>query len=528
MSKKATFGKYARAGLLKGADTLADAVKVTLGPKGRNCVIQKGWGKPQITKDGVTVAKAVDPKDLMELTGAQLLREAAQKTADQAGDGTTTATVLAQAMIHGGLSLLEGGANPVALKRGMDAACESVVANLRLGSKAADDLEKVASVSANDPAVGKVIADILTRVGKEGVVTVEDGKTFGIETDVVQGLRIRRGFISPYFQTDQARGEAVMEGSSSVPVPVLVTDMKIDDVSRFGAMVEKLASGGIRSLTIVCDDLVGESLATCVINTVRGAFRIVAVKAEGFGEEKEARLKDLCASLGATLVSDKTGKTFEAVTADDLGHCDRVVSTRDHTTFIGGKGNAFAVAERVASVKGEIETADSDYRKSQLKERLAGLTGGIGVIRVGAPTDAELSELKDRIDDALHATQAAAEEGIVEGGGLALYRAQKASSATEATGNTDFDKGFVIVLDACKVPNKVILENAGLDASLEGQNVDASTGVQVGDMVESGIIDPLKVVRCALQNAVSAASMFLTTECSLVHIPDGKDPLPGV
>ena len=524
-SKNILFGVNARQKLKKGVDTLADAVKVTLGPKGRNVLLERSFGGPSITKDGVTVAKEIDLKDPVENLGAKSVREVASKTADIAGDGTTTATVLAQAIFTEGNKFVTAGANPMELKRGIDKAVQVVVNDIQAQSKAVSgrkEIEQVATVSANsDELIGKQIAHAMERVGQDGVITVEEASGMADELDIVEGMQFNRGYLSPYFANQET-----MEVALDNPL-ILVFEKKITSMKSIVGILEPVAKAG-RSLLIIAEDIEGEALATLVLNKMRGALQVAAVKAPAFGDRKKAMLEDIAILTGGSFVSDDCGMTLESITMDHLGSAKRVVITKDNCTIIAGKGSPESISARVAHIKVQIDTCTSDYETTQLKERLAKLAGGVAVIKVGAATETAMKEKKDRIDDALSATRAAIEEGIVAGGGIALIRAQKALQSLELTG--DEKLGVEIIKRALEEPARTISSNAGYDASVVVNTIKEKSGregfnAKTGkycDLVESGIIDPAKVTRSAIQHASSIAGLLLTTEATICEIPEEK------
>jgi chaperonin GroEL len=527
-SKKITFGMDAREKIRKGVDILADTVKVTLGPKGRNVVFERSFGAPTITKDGVTVAKEIELEDKLENMGAQMVREVASKTADVAGDGTTTATVLAQAIFREGNKYVTAGANPMELKRGIDKAVEKVVEHIKTVSKNVSgkkEIEQVATISANaDSTIGKLIADAMERVGRDGVITVEEAKGMQDEMDVVEGMQFDRGYLSAYFVTNAEKMETEMEN----PL-ILIFEKKISSMKPLLPILEQVARSG-RPLVIIAEDVEGEALATLVVNKLRSILNVAAVKAPGFGDRRKAMLEDIAVLTGGQVVSEDLGIKLEKVTLQDLGSAKRVIMTKDNCTIIEGFGSADAIKGRVAQIRMQLENTTSDYDKEKLQERLAKLSGGVAVIRVGAATETEMKEKKDRIEDALHATRAAVEEGIVAGGGVALLRAQKAIDALKLEG--DEKLGAQIVRRAIEEPLRIIVANAGVDASVivnrvreESENIgfDARKGVYV-DMIEEGIIDPAKVTRSAMQYAASIAGLLLTTEAAICEIPEEKKP----
>lgn len=532
MSKKIVFGAEARERIRKGVDTLADAVKVTLGPLGRNVVIERSFGAPSITKDGVTVAKEITLEDKLENMGAQMVREVASKTADIAGDGTTTATVLAQAIFREGNKFVTAGANPMELKRGIDKATEAVANYIKENAAPVSDkkeIEQIATISANsDETIGALIAQAMERVGRDGVITVEEAKGMKDELDVVEGMQFDRGYLSPYFVTNQEKMEAVLENPF-----LLIVEKKVTSMKSLLPILEQVAKAG-RSLLIIAEDVEGEALATLVVNRLRGVLNIAAVKAPGFGDRRKAMLEDIAILTGGKLISEDIGLKLENITIYDLGQTKRIVLTKDDCTIIEGCGDADAIKARVAQIRIQIENSSSDYDKEKMQERLAKLAGGVAVIRAGAATETEMKEKKDRIDDALHATRAAVEEGIVAGGGVALLRAQKAVDALKLEGDQQF--GAQIVRRALEEPLRVISSNAGYEASVivnkvkgEAHNIgfDAKKGEYV-DMVQAGIIDPAKVTRSAIQHAASIAGLMLTTEASVCDNPEDKKETPSM
>jgi chaperonin GroEL len=525
-SKLLKFGEEARRALEAGVDKLADAVAITLGPKGQNVVLDKKWGAPTITNDGVTIAKEVELEDPWENMGAQLTKEVATKTNDVAGDGTTTATVLARAMVHGGMRNVAAGANPMALKRGIEKAVIAVVEQIKAQSKDVEskaEIAQVASISAADLAVGEVIAEALDKVGKDGVVTVEESNTFGMELEFTEGMQFDKGYISPYFVSDPERQEAVLEEPY-----VLLVNKKISSVSELLPVLEKVMQAS-KPLMIVAEDVEGEALATLVVNKIRGTFNAVAIKAPGFGDRRKAMLQDIATLTGGQVVSEEVGLKLDGVTLDLLGGARRVVVTKDDTTIIEGKGTAEDVTGRINQIKAEIDKTDSDWDKEKLQERLAKLSGGVAVVKVGAATEVELKEKKHRIEDALSATRAAVEEGIVPGGGVTLIRAEAALDKLDLEG--DEATGARIVRDALAEPARRIASNAGYEGAIIVQQIraeskkgfDAAKGEWV-DMVKAGIIDPAKGTRSALQNAATIAALVLTTESAVVEKPEEEEP----
>jgi chaperonin GroEL len=529
-AKEVKFHDGARARILKGVNVLADAVKVTLGPKGRNVVNEKSFGSPVITKDGVSVAKEIELKDKFENMGAQMVKQVASKTADVAGDGTTTATVLAQAIVKEGMKYVTAGMNPMDLKRGIDKATEAVVAELKVLSKPCStnkEIAQVAALSANaDSAIGDIIAKAMEKVGKEGVITVEDGKSLDNELDVVEGMQFDRGFISPYFVNNPDKQTCVLDE----PL-VLLHDKKISNIRDLLPVLEEVAKAG-RPLLIIAEDLEGEALATLVVNSMRGILKVAAVKAPGFGDRRKAMLEDIAILTGGTVIAEEVGKQLDKTTIADLGRAKRVEIHKDTTTIIDGAGDQAAIKARVATLRAEIENSTSDYDKEKLQERIAKLAGGVAVIKIGAATEVEMKEKKDRVDDALHATRAAVEEGIVPGGGVALLRARAAIRDLKGA-NEDQDAGIKIVLRAIEEPLRAIAFNAGDEASVVIDKVLAGKGAwgynagtsHYGDLIEMGVIDPTKVTRTALQNAASVAGLILTTDASVAEAPKEEKPV---
>ena len=530
MAKRIEFDLEARDGIKRGVDALANAVKVTLGPKGRNVIIGKAFGAPQVTKDGVTVAKEIELEEPLENMGAQMVKEVASKTNDLAGDGTTTATVLAQAIVKEGLKNVAAGANPLDLKRGIDKSVEAIVASLQKQSAAVGDssekIHQVASISANnDPTIGGLITEAFEKVGKEGVITVEEAKGTDTYVDVVEGMQFDRGYLSPYFVTDSEKMEADLE----TPY-ILLYDKKISTMKDILPILEPVSQTG-KPLLIIAEDVDGEALATLVVNKLRGALKIAAVKAPGFGDRRKAMLEDLAILTGGTVISEERGFTLENTTIEMLGTAESVTIDKDNTTVVNGSGSSDDIQARVNQIKSQIETTTSDYDKEKLQERLAKLSGGVAVLYVGAPSEVEMKEKKDRVDDALHATRAAVEEGIVAGGGVALLNAKKALEKLKVE-NADETTGIQIISKAVEAPLRIIVENSGGEGSVviskvsEGDNnfgYNAKEGSYV-DMLKEGIIDPKKVARVALENAASVAGMILTTECALVDIKEDAPP----
>jgi len=531
MAKMIAFNEDARRGLERGMNTLADAVKVTLGPRGRNVVLEKKWGAPTITNDGVSIAKEIELDDPWEKIGAELVKEVAKKTDDVAGDGTTTATVLAQALVREGLRNVAAGSNPMALKKGIEKAVEAISTELSAMSKPVETKEQIAataSISAADSTIGEMIAEAMDKVGKEGVITVEESNTFGLELELTEGMRFDKGYISPYMVTDTERMEAVMEDAY-----VLICNSKISNIKDLVPILEKVMQSG-KPLAIIAEDIEGEALATLVVNKIRGTFRSVAVKAPGFGDRRKAMLQDIAILTGGTVVSEEVGLKLEAATLDLLGKARKVVVTKDETTIVEGAGDDEMIKGRVNQIRAEIEKTDSDYDREKLQERLAKLAGGVAVIKAGAATEVELKERKHRIEDAVRNAKAAVEEGIVSGGGVALLQAsKKAFEKLKLTG--DEATGAKIVELAVEAPLKQIAMNAGLEGGVvvekvrnlaAGHGLNAATGEYV-DMIKAGIIDPAKVTRSALQNAASIAALFLTTEAVIADKPEPKSPAPA-
>ncbi|MEM5296659.1 chaperonin GroEL [Burkholderia sp. JPY481] len=528
-AKDVKFHDSARARIVKGVNVLADAVKVTLGPKGRNVLIERSFGAPTITKDGVSVAKEIELKDRFENMGAQVVKQVASKTADVAGDGTTTATVLAQAIVQEGMKHVAAGMNPMDLKRGIDKAVAAVLDELRNLSKPIStnrEIAQVGSISANsDEAIGKIIADAMEKVGKEGVITVEDGKSLDNELDVVEGMQFDRGYVSPYFINDPEKQAAYLDDAL-----ILLHDKKISSIRDLLPALEATSKAG-KPLLIVAEDIDGEALATLVVNAMRGILKVAAVKAPGFGDRRKAMLEDIAVLTGATVISEETGKQLQNATLEDLGRAKRVEVRKGDTIIIDGAGDEKRIEARVKSIRAQIEEATSDYDREKLQERVAKLAGGVAVIKVGAATEVEMKEKKDRVDDALHATRAAVEEGIVPGGGVALLRARSAVTSLKGL-NSDQDAGIQIVLRALEAPMRVIASNAGDEPSvviakvLEGKGnfgYNAATG-EFGDLVEAGVVDPTKVARTALQNAASIAGLILTTDATVAEAPKDEKP----
>ena len=541
MTKILKFDDAARRSLEAGVNKLADAVKVTLGPKGRNVVLDKKFGAPTITNDGVSIAREVELEDAFENMGAQLVKEVATKTNDVAGDGTTTATVLAQAIVHEGLRNVAAGANPMSLKRGIEAAVKAGVESIAKQSKKVggkDEIAQVASISAADPEVGRTIAEAIDKVGKDGVVTVEESNTFGMDLDFVEGMQFDKGYLSPYFVTDPERQEAVFEDPY-----ILFNQGKIGSVQEVLPVLEKVMQAG-KPLLIIAEDVEGEALATLVVNKIRGTFTSVAIKAPGFGERRKSMLQDMAILTGGQVVAEEVGLKLDGVTLDMLGQARKVVITKDNTTIIEGAGKKSDVAGRIAQIKAEVENTDSDWDREKLQERLAKLSGGVAVVKVGAATEVELKEKKHRIEDALSATRAAIEEGVVAGGGTSLVRARAAVAKVVAELSGDEATGAQSIFNALAAPARLIADNAGHEGAIIVQQVEkakgsngfnAATG-EMEDLVKAGVIDPAKVTRAALQNAASIASLLLTTEVLVADKPEpagampmgGGDPMGGM
>jgi len=531
MSKQIIFNDEARNSLKNGVDQLANAVKVTLGPKGRNVVINKGYGSPVITKDGVSVAKEIELEDKFENIGAEIVKEVASKTNDIAGDGTTTATILAQAMITEGVKLVSSGVDPIEIRKSMEKKSKEIVAKLKEMSKqisSKDEISQVASISANDKEIGNIIAEAMESVGKDGVITVEEGQSFGVEKEVVEGMQFDNGYISPYMITNSDS----MKAEFNDPY-ILLTDKKISSVQEVLPLLEKMAQSGKKDLVIIAEEIEGEALATFVVNKLRGTFNVLGIKAPGFGDRRKEMLEDIAILTNGKVISEEVGLKLENVEIDDLGQSRKVIASKDNTTIIDGKGEESNIASRVEQIKKSIEMSDSDFDKEKFQERLAKLSGGVAVIKVGAATETEMKEKKDRIEDALNATRAAVEEGVVSGGGLAL--AQAGNAFVELTDKKEDSAGVKIIDSAIMEPIKQIAINAGKDGSLILYNIireNKSGNVNIGynaaknkfeDLIQAGIVDPTKVVRSALEHAVSAAIMFLTTEAVITDKPNEKD-----
>ncbi len=533
MAKELKFSSEARAEILSGVNALADAVKVTLGPKGRNVVIEKSFGSPTITKDGVTVAKEIELSDKFQNMGAQMVKEVASKTSDTAGDGTTTATVLAQAIYKEGVKYVTAGASPIYVKRGIDKAVEEIVKELKKISKPIQDQKEIAQVGTisanNDETIGSIIAEAMDKVGKEGVITVEEAKSMETTLEVVEGMQFDRGYLSPYFVTDSERMECVLDDPY-----ILINEKKISAMKDLLPILEQIAKSG-RPFIIISEDVEGEALATLVVNKLRGTLNCCAVKAPGFGDRRKAMLEDIATLTGGQVISEDIGVKLESITLKDLGHAKRITVDKDNTTIVDGAGSKNDIEKRVKQIRAQIEESTSDYDKEKLQERLAKLIGGVAVINVGAATETEMKEKKARVEDALHATRAAVEEGIVPGGGVALLRAAKAIDKLKGA-NHDEDSGVKIIKRAVQEPLRMIAENAGVEGSIVIDKVLNNDGASYGynaaadkyeDLIKAGIIDPTKVERTALQNAASVASLMLTTEAMIADKPEEKGGMPG-
>ena len=530
-SKIITFDIDARSALKRGVDQLADAVKVTLGPKGRNVIIDKKFGAPTITKDGVTVAKEIELEDPIENLGAQMVKEVASKTSDVAGDGTTTATVLAQAIVREGLKNVTAGANPMDLKRGIDLAVKAITAELKKMSREVSGKKEIAQVGTisanNDETIGNLIADAMEKVGKDGVITVEEAKGTETSMDVVEGMQFDRGYLSPYFVTDAETMETILENPF-----ILIHDKKISSIKDLLPILEKTAQSG-RGLIIVAEDIEGEALATLVVNKLRGTIRVAAVKAPGFGDRRKAMLEDIAILTGGTVISEEKGYKLDQATVEYLGTAKKVTIDKDNTTIVEGAGSSDDIKKRINEIKSQIDKTSSDYDREKLQERLAKLSGGVAVLKIGASTEVEMKEKKARVEDALHATRAAVEEGIVPGGGVAYLRAVKALDGLKGE-NHDQDTGISIIRRAVEEPIRQIVANAGLEASVITNRIKEGTGSEgfnartevYEDLIAAGVIDPTKVSRVALENAASVSSLLLTTEATIVEKPESEKPMP--
>jgi chaperonin GroEL len=532
MAKQINYSEEARKKLKIGADKLADAVKITLGPKGRNVVLDKGFGSPTITNDGVSIAKEIELEDKTENLGAEIVKEVAEKTNDVAGDGTTTAVVLAQSIIAEGIKNVTAGANPLALRKGIEKGVEKVVESLKKAAKkitTKEEMAQVATISAEDKDLGNLIAEVMQEVGKDGVITVEESKAFGIQKEIVKGLQFDRGYVSPYMITDAERMESVFEDPY-----ILITDKKISSISEILPVLEKVAQTGKKELVIIADEIEGEALATLVVNKLRGIFNALAIKAPGFGDRRKEQLSDIAVVTGAEVISEEVGLKLENIELKQLGSARRIVSTKENTTIVEGKGEKEKIDARIKQIKKELEAAESEFDKEKLQERLAKLAGGVAVIKVGAATEVEQKAKQHKTEDALAATRAAVEEGMVPGGGTALIRTIPALDELNLEG--DELTGLNILRRALESPIRQIAQNAGIDGAVvvqrvkegkEGFGFNAQT-MEYQDLLQAGIVDPAKVVRSALQNASSAASMFLTTECVVSEKPEEKKPMPGM
>jgi chaperonin GroEL len=531
-AKDLIFDAEARRQLKSGIDALANAVKVTLGPRGRNVAIDKKWGAPTVTHDGVTVAKEIELENHFQNMGAQMLKQAATKTNDVAGDGTTTSTVIAQAIVTEGLRNLAAGANPMLMKRGIDAATQAVVDEIKKQAtplSGHEDIEHIASISANDPEIGRLLAEAMDKVGRDGVITVEEGKGLRLEVEYTEGMQFDRGYISPYFITDSGRMEAAVDEPY-----LLITDKKISAITDIVPVLEKLVQTGKKELVIIAEDVDGEALATLVVNKLRGILNVLAVKAPGFGDRRKEMLRDIATLTGGQVISEELGKKLDATTLNDLGQARRVVSTKDDTTIIEGHGTQDAIQGRIGQIKVQIEETTSDYDREKLQERLAKLSGGVAVIKVGAATEVELKEKKARVEDALHATRAAVEEGIIPGGGVTLLRAARGVDALQLEG--DAKVGAELLRRALEEPVRQLVRNAGLEGSVVVERLSREERPNWGfdvmsedyvDLVARGIIDPAKVTRSALENAASVAGMILTTEALVTELPEKKPAAPA-
>jgi len=531
MAKKIVFDEAARRKIKEGVDILADTVKVTLGPKGRNVLIEKSYGAPQITKDGVTIAKEIDLEDKMQNIGAQAVKEAATKTVERVGDGTTTAVVLAQAIIKHAFKNIASGANPMEISIGLEKGYQAIVAELQKLAKPVkgqDEIKKVAMVSANnDEEIGEIIAGVMDKVGKEGVVTVEEGQTFGIVEKYVEGMQFDKGFISPYFVTNT---EAL---TAEIKDPyIIITDGKISAVKDMLPVIEKIAQSGKKDIVIIADDVEGEALATLIVNKLKGILNVVPVKAPAFGDRRKEMLKDIAVLTGGALISEELGKKLETAELDDLGRADKVIVGKEETTIINGRGDKATIEARIVQIRNEISKTDSDYDREKLQERQAKLTGGVAVIQVGAATEVEMKERKDRLDDALQATRAAIEEGVVSGGGVAYIDARSALKVLKVTGDEKI--AVDILMRALEEPTRIIAENSGKEGSVIVSQVGKGMGYDAREdrfvnMIEAGIIDPVKVSRLALENAVSVSRMLITTQAVVVELPKKEErPMPGM
>lgn len=533
MAKEILYGEEVKKRLKKGVDAVADAVKLTLGPRGRNVVLDKGYGGPTITNDGVSIAKEISLKDKFENMGAEIIKEVANKTNDLAGDGTTTATILTQALVAEGLKHTTLGVNSMAVRRGMERASRDVVSALKemaVKISTTEEIKQVATISAESEEIGSKIAETIEKVGKDGVVTVEEGQTFGIETELTEGLEFDKGYVSPYFITNGERMEAEYKD-----VAILITDQKVSAVKDILPLLEKLAQSGKRELVIIADDVDGEALTTFIVNKLKGGFSVLAVKAPGYGDRKKDMLQDIAITTGGTVISEETGSSLENADLTHLGHASRVVSTKDKTTIVGGKGDKSSIDERVDALKTQLSQTDSKFDKEKLEERIAKLSGGVAVIRVGAATETEMKYLKLKIEDAVNATKAAIEEGIVPGGGTSLAKAsQKAKDVMPNNLEADEQIGYNVVLRSLERPLRQLADNVGKDdgavivekVKTQGGNVgyDAAKGVIIDDMIKAGIIDPVKVARAGVEHSISAAAILLTSEVAIADLPEPEKP----
>ncbi|KKW36776.1 MAG: 60 kDa chaperonin [Candidatus Giovannonibacteria bacterium GW2011_GWA2_53_7] len=537
MAKQILFDESARSALKRGVDKLANAVRVTLGPRGRNVVLDKGFGSPTITNDGVTIAKEIELEDKFENLGAQLVQEVATKTNDVAGDGTTTATVLAQSIVTEGLKNVAAGIRPISLRHGLEKGVEAVINELKKISKPVktnEEIAQVASISAGDEAVGKLISEVMEKVGKDGVITVEESQTFGLSKELVEGMQFDKGFVSHYMVTNPERMEAVFEDA-----PILITDKKISAINEILPALEALAQSGRKELVVIADEVEGEALATFVVNKLRGTFSVLAVKAPGFGDRRKEMLEDIATLTGGRVISEEIGLKLDvkdrAFDLDLLGHARKVIATKDNTTIVEGRGDKSKIEARISQVKAELKRTESEFDKEKLQERLAKLAGGVGIIKVGAATETEMKEKKFKIEDALNATKAAVEEGIVTGGGVALFRASQALEHIKPADNEEA-VGLNILRRALEEPLRLIAENSGAEGSVVVEEVRKLGGNQgynaltnkYEDLVAAGVVDPTKVTRTALQNAASIASLFITTEAVVTDLPEKKDENPGM
>jgi chaperonin GroEL len=542
MAKDIKFDEDSRQAIKRGIDKVADAVKITLGPKGRNAILDKGYGAPTITNDGVTIAKEIDLEDKFENIGAELIKEVASKTNDVAGDGTTTSTVLTQAIVKEGLKYVAMGVNPVGIRHGIEAAGKEVIKELKANAKkieSKEEIAQVASISAEDPEIGNIIAEVMEKVGKDGVITVEESQTFGMSSDVVEGMQFDKGYISPYMITDTDKMQAEFEDPY-----ILITDKKISSLNEILPILEEITKQGKKDIVIIAEEVDGEALATLVINKIRGTFNALAVKAPGFGDRRKEMLSDIAELTGGKVITEDLGIKLENATIDMLGRARKVISTKDNTTIVDGKGDKQNIDKRVAQIRKEIDASDSDFDKEKLQERLAKLAGGVAVLKVGAATESELTYKKHKVEDALAATKAAVEEGIVAGGGTALVKAgvvvEKMNLPVPSKDIAEeFKAGFKILVRALEEPLRQIVQNAGKEegavvanvvrkSELKNNGYNAVSGVMVDDMIKEGIIDPVKVTRSAVENAISVSAMLLTTEVAVTDLPSKKEDMPAM